>query len=49
MADQPRKDQTKDLPPKKATKSEEENVKGGFEPVNTGKLGYEPINGGKLP
>ena len=47
MADQPRKDQTKDLPPKKVPKSEEENVKGGAVPM--GRKGtilpFEPING----
>ena len=30
--------ETKDLPPKKVAKNEEENVKGGFDPVNERKL-----------
>ena len=34
MADETRKDQVKDLPPKKVTKGDEANVKGGAEPVN---------------
>lgn len=40
--------ETKDLPPKKVAGNEEENVKGGFEPVNTGKLGFDPVNERKL-
>lgn len=36
MADQPRKDQTTDLPPKEVRKSDEEKVKGGAQPVGGG-------------
>ena len=40
MADQTRKDQAKDLPPKKVAKSDEERVKGGAAPKP-----FEPQNG----
>lgn len=43
MTDQPRKDQTKDLPPKKVTTRDEENVRGGAEPVGRPKPA-DPVN-----
>ena len=43
MADQTRKDQTRDLPPKTVPKSDADKVKGGAEPVNRPKP-VEPIN-----
>ena len=44
MADQPRKDQTKDLPPRKDTKSDEDKVKGGAQKVSK-PLPFDPSNG----
>ena len=45
MADQMRKDQTKDLPPKTVPKSDADKVKGGAEPINDRKRPAEPITG----
>ena len=44
MADQTRKDQTKDLPPKTVSKSDADKVKGGAEPVNNRLKPSEPVN-----
>ena len=43
MADQTRKDQNKDLPPKKVAKRDEESVKGGAT-ISTRPRPAEPIN-----
>ena len=45
MADQPRKDQTQDLPPKKISEGDEENVKGGAGPINSRPKPAGPIDG----
>ena len=44
MADQTRKDQTRDLPPRTVPKSDADKVKGGAEPVNNRPKPVEPIN-----
>ena len=45
MADQPRKDQTKDLPPNPVTKRDEEKVKGGVSSPGTSRpRPLEPVN-----
>ena len=47
MADQTKKDQTKDLPPKNVSKIDADKVKGGLDPVNGRPKPLEPINTGR--
>ena len=45
MADQTKKDQTKDLPPKTVSKNDADKVKGGAEPINDLRKPAAPISG----